>query len=136
MSGYGWWADLVVVFHAAYAGVVVFGMVAILVGVALGWQWVRNFWFRLAHFLMIAAVVAESLLGVACPLTVLEDQLRARAGEAVYPGSFIGRWVHELLFYDVPPWAFTVAYTLFGSAVLATMILAPPRWPWVEHPTR
>jgi len=136
MTCYGFWADLVVVFHAAYAGLVVFGMVAILVGIALGWQWVRNFWFRLIHFLMIATVVAESLLGIDCPLTVLEDELRAQAGEAVYPGSFIGRWVHELLFYDVPNWAFTLAYTLFGLAVLATLILAPPRLPWVKRPSR
>jgi len=35
-----------------------------LIGLARGWHWVRNFWFRVVHFLMIAVVVAESLVGV------------------------------------------------------------------------
>jgi hypothetical protein len=32
-----------------------------------------------------------------------------------------------LLFFDAEPWVFTVCYTLFGLAVLATFVLAPPR---------
>ena len=32
--------------HVVYVAFVVLGMAAILAGIALGWQWVRNFWFR------------------------------------------------------------------------------------------
>jgi hypothetical protein len=121
-------ADLVVTFHVSYIAFVVLGMLAILVGLGLGWGWVRNPWFRVAHLLAIAIVAVQALAGVACPLTTLENSLRLRAGQATYPGAFIGYWAHRLTFYEAPPWAFTTAYTLFGLAVLGTFVMAPPRW--------
>lgn len=123
-------ADLVVVVHAAYVGFVVLAMVAILLGIAMRWRWVRNFWFRAIHLGMIAVVVVQALVGVICPLTSLENYLRTKAGEATYAGSFIGHWAHELIFYNIPASAFTSIYCAFGAAVLATLLLAPPRWPW------
>ena len=131
---YRFWADAVVLIHALYASFVVLGLAVILLGVALRWRWVRNFWFRIVHLAMIGIVVAESLVGVICPLTTLEEDLRQKAGEeSVYAGSFIGRWIHQALFYDVPTGVLDVCYYLFGLAVLATLILAPPAWPRKRH---
>ncbi|HIQ22043.1 MAG TPA: DUF2784 domain-containing protein [Planctomycetes bacterium] len=129
-------ADTVLILHALYASVVVFGLIAILIGVWRRWQWVRNFWFRLIHFLMIFVVAVLSLLGWPCPLTDLERSLRDAAGQATYAGAFIEHWVGELLFYDFPTWVFAVTYCLFGLAVLGTLLLAPPRWPWSRSPSR
>ena len=120
-------ADLIVVAHAAYVGFVVLGLVAILVGIAFRWKWVRNPWFRWIHISMIGIVVAEALAGIPCPLTVWERQLREAAGQVAYGGDFIGYWTHRLLFYRAEPWVFTVVYVTFGLAVLAAFILAPPR---------
>ena len=94
------------------------------------WGWVRNFWFRVLHFLMIALVVAESLGGVVCPLTTWENQLRVMAGGTAHADTFVGRLVHDVMFFRAPPWVFTVCYCVFGAAVLLTLILAPPRRPW------
>ncbi len=121
-------ADLLVVVHAAYVGFVVLGLVAILVGIAFRWKWVRNPWFRSIHIGMIGIVVAEALAGIPCPLTVWEQRLRAAAGQIAYPGDFIGYWTHRLLFYRAEPWVFTVLYAAFGLAVLAAFVFAPPRW--------
>ncbi|MGD0517424.1 MAG: DUF2784 domain-containing protein, partial [Thermoguttaceae bacterium] len=126
-------ADLVVAIHLAYAGFIVLGMAAILLGIVLKWQWVRNFWFRLIHLSMIVIVVEESILGVICPLTDWEDQLRERAGETIREGTFIGRMLHEILFCDVSSCTLGIAYSLFGLAVLLTFFLAPPRWPWKKE---
>ena len=123
-------ADAIVVMHLAYVAFVVLGMAAILVGLAFRQPWARNFWFRTTHFLMIAVVAAESLVGVLCPLTEWEDRLRELGGETAEPGSFVGRWTHAILFVDVSPSVFTVCYCIFGLAVLLTLIFAPPRWPW------
>jgi hypothetical protein len=120
-------ADLMVVIHASYASFVVLGLAAILAGVVFRWSWVRNVWFRAAHLVAIGIVVAESLAGIPCPLTVWEKQLRELGGQAHYAGDFLGYWAHRLLFFDAPPWVFTVIYTLFGLAVLAAFVLAPPR---------
>lgn len=127
MNLYSVLADVVVFVHAAYVSFVVLGLVAILIGCVLRWRWVRNLWFRVVHLVMIGVVVVESLLDITCPLTTLENNLRRTAGETARGESFVGRWVHDLLFYDAPPWAFTVAYCLFGAVVLATFVIAPPK---------
>ncbi len=122
-------ADLVVVLHALYVVFVVLGMAAILIGTALRRGWARNFWFRVLHLLAIGVVVAQEFLGTRCPFTAWENALRARAGQATYPGAFLGYWAHRLIFLDAPPWAFTIGYCLFGLAVLLVFVLAPPRRP-------
>jgi hypothetical protein len=134
MNFYRFLADLIAVLHLGYVAFVVLAMAAILVGIAVGWKWVRNFWFRAIHFLMIAVVLAESLCDILCPLTQWEDRLRELGGETSEPGSFIGRWTHEFLFLDVSPSALAICYWVFGLAVVLTLIFAPPRWPGKKKP--
>lgn len=122
-------ADLVLLFHAAYVAYVVIGLAAILAGIALGWSWVRNFWFRSSHLAAIGLVVAESLTGVECPLTVLENRLRQAAGQRGYAAGCIAHWIQPLIFFDFPPWVFTVGYVLFALIVAAVFLLAPPAAP-------
>jgi hypothetical protein len=130
MNVYRLLADGVVVVHTAYVGFVVVGMFAILLGIVLRWRWIGNFWFRVIHFLMIAIVVAESLGGMECPLTTIEDSLRSRAGETIQEGTFLGRYAAGILFYsDAPHWVFVAGYCLFGALVLATLLVSPPRRP-------
>lgn len=116
-------ADAILVVHFGIVLFIVGGLIAVWMGAALGWQWVRNRWFRYAHLAAIAYVAGEALLGVACPLTVWEAV--ARGG--VPAESFVGRWVRALLFYRAPEWVFTVAYVAWTLATLATLRLVPPR---------
>jgi len=146
MNIYSILADAIAALHFGYVAFVVFGMLLILLGIAFSWNWVRNFWFRAVHFLMIAVVVGEALGGATCPLTVWEHQLRIAAVESdggdsaaidptQPPESFVGLWVHRLMFFTAPTWVFTSCYCLFGAAVLAALILAPPRLPWKKVKT-
>jgi hypothetical protein len=120
-------ADLVLAAHVGFAAFVVGGLVAVLVGGVRGWRWVRNPWLRAIHFAAIGLVVAESWGGVTCPLTSLEDSLRAAAGEATYSGAFVAHWLGRLLYWQAPPWVFVTAYTIFGAAVAASWWLVRPR---------
>ncbi len=122
-------ADAVVILHAAYVGFVVFGFALIVIGAALGWSWVRNFWFRAAHLGAIAIVCLGAFAGIVCPLTTLENFLRQKAGGTTYPGSFVGHWAHKLIFYNFPPEVFTASYIVFGLLVVAAFVFAPPRLP-------
>jgi hypothetical protein len=122
-------ADLIVALHACYVAFLVLGLAAILVGTVCRWRWIRNIYFRTIHLAMIALVVAETLAGVPCPLTVWEKQLRVRAGQATYPGDFVGYWVHRWLFYRAEPWVFTLVYVTFGLAIVVALVLAPPQLP-------
>lgn len=119
-----WLADLVLVLHFAYVLFVVGGLPLIWIGYALDWRWVRNWWFRVLHFASIAFVAIEALVGAVCPLTWLEDALRAgRLGDA----GFIERWLRAMLFWDFPGWVFALAYILFAAVVGITFVLLPPR---------
>ncbi len=120
-------ADTVLVLHALFVVFVVLGLVLILCGAALGWLWIRNPWFRLAHLLAIAVVVLQSWLDVLCPLTTLEIALRNRAGDAPYAGSFIAHWLEALLYYRAPVWVFVLCYTAFGIAVAFSWYSIRPR---------
>ncbi len=125
---YAWLADGIVAAHVAYVSFVIVGQIAVLLGAALHWQWVRNRAFRLLHLVAIVVVAAEAVLGFPCPLTVWETRLRRLAGQQAAEGTFIGRWLHDLLFFDFPPWVFTTIYVSFAVLVLTTLLFVPPRW--------
>jgi hypothetical protein len=122
-------ADFLVVIHTAYVAFVVFGLVLIWIGLACGWQWTRNPWFRIAHLIAIGIVAVEAIFGVECPVTVWERELREAAGQTPSEMSFVGRLLDSLLFYEnVPDWLFPTLHIGFGVLVLATFVLAPPRF--------
>lgn len=121
-------ADAVLALHVAIVVFVVVGLVLIIAGNLRDWPWVNSAWFRVAHALAIAIVVAEAWFGFVCPLTTLEMWLRAKAQATTYTGSFIEHWLQRILYYDAPGWVFTLAYSLFGLAVLATWWLFPPEF--------
>ncbi len=116
-------ADLVLVVHFLFVLFVVAGLPLIWIGAAAGWRWVRQFGFRACHLAAILVVSIEALAGIWCPLTILEDALRGHAAER----SFIERWLHALIYYDLPPWMFIAAYLAFATAVMLTWWRIPPQ---------
>jgi len=125
------YADLIVSIHFGYVIFVVGGLLVIILGGVLRWRFIRNFWFRVIHLAMILLVVFETLWGITCPLTDWEYELRVAAGQQNVSGeSFIARLIHLLIFYEFPQMVFTIAYCVFGIAVLVSWWLIPPRVPW------
>lgn len=123
-------ADSVLALHFAVVAFVVGGLLFIIIGNLVRWRWVNALWFRLAHLAAIAIVAAEAWFGITCPLTSLEMWLRAKSGAATaatHSESFVGYWLHHLLFYSAPPWVFVLAYTVFGLLVVAVWFWFPPR---------
>lgn len=119
-------ADLILVVHFAFIAYVVFGFVLVWIGIAFKLPVVKNLWFRVSHLLAILIVVLESWFGITCPLTSWENTLRQTAGGFHYSGSFIEHWLHKIIFYNLEPWVFSLAYSVFGFLVLLTWIVAPP----------
>ena len=119
-------ADGLLIIHTLFIAFVVFGLVFIIAGLAGHWRWVRNPWFRFMHLGAIGIVVVQSWLGVVCPLTTWENNLRERAGDVAYAGSFIQHWLHKLIFYQAEAWVFTLVYTAFAALVVLAWHLAPP----------
>jgi len=118
----GWIANAVLILHVLFVAFVVGGLAFVWLGAWRGWNAARDFRFRALHLAAILIVALESLAGIACPLTVWENHLRGTAN-----GDFIARWLHRVLYYDFPAWAFTLAYLLFAAVVLLTFRFIPPQ---------
>lgn len=127
IPGYLLAADVLLLLHVLFAGFVVGALLLILVGGWRRWDWVRNPWFRLAHLAAIAVVVLQAWLGRVCPLTGWEMALRSKAGDRVYAGTFVAHWLESILYYQAPPWVFTLCYSLFGLLVVLAWLRIPPR---------
>jgi Protein of Unknown function (DUF2784) len=117
-------ADCIVVLHLAYAGFIILGIVAIGVGGILSWGWVRRPILRAVHAGAMGIVAVEALIGMTCPLTVWEYALRDGNGE---PEAFIPRLASRLLYYQLPPWAFTALYLGLLAGIGALWIVVRPR---------
>jgi hypothetical protein len=124
-------ADLILILHVAVICFMVLGFLFIWIGYFRNWSFVRNFYFRMAHLLVMGAIVIEALGGLICPLTDWEYRLRILGGQK--PGaedSFVGFWLHRLFFFDLSPAAFTMIYATFFLAFLLTLWKIKPRRPW------
>ncbi len=124
---YSFIADFILLLHFAFIVFVVGGEICVIVGFFRNWSWVRNFKFRIFHVCAIGFVVVQSWVNQVCPLTIWENALRNAAGEEKYSGTFIGHWVGQIVFYDVPQWIFVTAYSMFGALVILTWIWVRPR---------
>lgn len=116
-------ADALLLAHFAFVLFVVGSVPLIWIGAWAGWRWIRNRAYRLTHLAAILFVTAESVLGMMCPLTVWEDMLRGVHENR----SFVARWLHTLMFFDLPERVFLVAYAAFALLVAVTYWRIPPR---------
>jgi hypothetical protein len=120
-------ADLLVVIHFFVVAFCVLGELAILLGAALKWSWIRNLPFRIAQLSAVLYVAGQAILGISCPLTEWEYALRKAAGQHYEEDlSFVARIVRSIIFYDFPTGFFTALYVGFGAAVLLTFIFIKP----------
>ncbi len=124
---YAFLADALVVFHFCYVCFCVGGELSILIGAAARWAWIRNLIFRIVHLCAVIFVGIEAVIGVLCPLTNWEYDLRLMAGQTVERDiSFVGRLIRSIIFYDFPSWVFTAMYIGFAGIVIVSFILIRP----------
>lgn len=120
-------ADLVLSLHIVVVVFIIGGWLLIVIGSLRSWPVARSMRFRMAHLAAIIIVAGQAWIGAICPLTDLEMQLRVKARQAFYSGSFIEHWLQRILYFDAPAWVFILIYTIFGFVVAATWWMFPPR---------
>jgi len=116
-------AIIVLALHLAIIAFNVAGLVLIPLGAWLGWRWVREFWWRLAHLLSLAVVAVQAMLGRACFLTIWQDELSGTTH--VHP--LIEQWINGLIYWDLPLWVFAAAYVAVFVYVIALWVWVRPR---------
>ena len=108
-------ADLVLAAHLAFVLFAAFGGL-----LALFWRWVP--WVHLPA--VVWGALIESTGGI-CPLTPLENALRARAGLEPYSGDFVAAYVFPILY---PEGLTRDAQHAIGAFVVALNVIA---YAWV-----
>jgi uncharacterized protein DUF2784 len=98
-------ADAVVIVHSLFVAFVVLGGF-------VAWRWRRVAW---VHLPAAAWGVAIEFGGWVCPLTPLENALRARAGLAGYSGGFVE--------YQVIAWLYPIGLTTPKQVMLGALAL-------------
>jgi len=128
-------ADAILLAHALIVAFNVFSLPVIWLGSFLRWRFVRNFYFRAIHVLMMAYIALQAALGEICPLTNWENALRVQAGtDPQYATSFVGYWLQRLIFYQADERVFTIAYGIFFALVLFTLFAVKPNRPrWLRN---
>jgi hypothetical protein len=81
-------ADLVMVVHLLF-------IIFVVGGVYLAWKWPRISW---AHIPAVVYGAMVEFAGFACPLTLLENDLRHRAGEVGYSGGFVDHYLIKVIY--------------------------------------
>ena len=86
--GYTLLADAVALLHVLFVLFVIFGALFAL-------RWPRAIW---AHAPALGWGLIVECTGLVCPLTPLENGLRALGGEAGYAEDFLSRWLLSILY--------------------------------------
>lgn len=89
---YGLFADLVLVLHLAF-------VVFTIAGGLLNLRWPRAWMLHLPGLFWGFLV---EFLAFACPLTTLENHLRAAAGQEGYAAGFIDHYISQILYPGLP----------------------------------
>jgi uncharacterized protein DUF2784 len=99
-------ATAIVVIHVAF-------VIFVVIGGVLALRWSKVAW---AHLPAVAWAVYVEWAGTICPLTPLENSLRAAAGIEAYAGDFVAEYVLPVLYPD--------GLTRTGQAVIGAVVLA------------
>jgi hypothetical protein len=122
-------ADAILVVHVLFVSIVILLVPLVITGGIRGWHWVRMPWVRLGHLAMIAFVAGEALIGMQCPLTTWENNLRVAGSDRGYNADgFIATWLDRLMFWHFPHWVFTTAYVGYGLIVASLFYFVPVRF--------
>lgn len=114
-------ADIVLLLHFFVVLFICVGFFLIPIGYTYHWRFVKNKMLRGLHLALMALVTLETLLGINCPLTLIENSLRGvRQSE-----SFIGYWIGKVIYWDLPPQFFLISYFLALGWILLMWKLFP-----------
>lgn len=115
-------ANFVMLIHFGLAMFITLGLFIIPLGYKCGWNWTQHWNFRLLHLSMIGFVTAETIVGLTCPLTALENLLR----DVNETQTFAAFWINKILYWDFPRQTFILLYSLCFVWVILLWKYCPP----------
>ena len=115
-------ANIVLIFHFCVVIFITFGFFLIPIGYKFGWGWITNLKLRIFHCGMMMFVTLETLFGITCPLTSMENNLRG-INEST---PFISYWIMHIMYWDFPTQFFIILYCIVLVWTFLMWKLFPP----------
>ena len=115
-------ADVLLLIHFGLAACITTGFFIIPLGYTLGWNWIKKRNLRLLHLFLMGVIATETIVGLTCPLTFLENMFR----DVDYSMSLMSYWVAEILYWDLPSQVFIFLYSMCLGWVLILWKICPP----------
>ena len=76
------------------------------IGYYLNWKWIKKKSIRLLHFCLMGFVTIETIFGIVCPLTTLEQYLRNQNNnDSIYVNV-----IHKIMYWDFSAHYFLILY--------------------------
>ncbi len=119
----GLFADIILIFHFCVVIFITLGFFLVPIGYKLEWSWVKNRKLRTVHCGMMVFVTLETLFGMTCPLTLIENNLRG----VNQSKSFIAYWIEQIIYWDFPIQFFLILYFIFLAWTFLIWRLFPPK---------
>ena len=117
-------ADIILILHFLIVIFITVGFIIIPIGYYYNWNWIQNFKLRLFHFGLMFIVTFETLVGITCPLTSIENYLRGINNSK----SFVSFWIEKIIYWDFPTSFFMFLYFVFLGWTLLMWKIYPPKF--------
>lgn len=93
------------------------------IGYKYNWNWQKSQKLRFFHLILISIVTFETLVGISCPLTVIENNLRG-----IYiSNSFIDLILQKIVYWEFPTIVFLLLYSLCLFWTILMWFIFPPK---------
>ena len=101
-------SEIVLLLHFSIFLFMVFSFILIPFGYFQKWEWVKNIYFRSIHLILMGIISIETILGFMCPLTILENFLRADKKI----DNIFSKIIHQIMYWDFTNYQFIILYLL------------------------
>ena len=116
-------ADFILIIHFVIVTFITLGFFFIPIGYKFGWSLAYNKMLRAIHFALMGIITTESLIGLTCPLTTIEQILR----NDFYSKTFINYWISKVVYWDFPSLFFLIIYSICFFWTFLLWKVCPPK---------
>ena len=107
-------SEIVLLLHFSIFLFMILSFILIPYGYYQNWEWVKNIYFRSIHLILMGIILIETILGFMCPLTILENFLRADKKI----DNIFSKIIHQIMYWDFTNYQFIILYLLSLSYII------------------
>ena len=116
-------SEIVLSLHLCIVIYITSGFFLVPLGYKYEWEWSKNIKLRALHLGLICFVTVETLIGITCPLTVIEINLN----NFDYSQSFVSYWLSKIIYWNLPTIFFITLYSTLTLWSILMWRIFPPK---------